>query len=224
MSELCPVLKQRFADSNGDPLNGGKLYSYAAGTTTPLATYTDQSGLTPNTNPIILDSSGYADVWIGNSSYKFILYDQNDVLQFSTDNVQSIAAQIAAITSTILSVNVSYTQLQTAALSKSVALFSLPAKSLLKNIIIKHSTAFTGGSISDVYAQIGISGSFDRFINGFDLLQVVGDQVFDNSSQAYIGSFINPTVIYLNAIATGANLSALVQGALTVWYQYETFT
>jgi hypothetical protein len=41
---LSPLLRQRFFDSNGNPLAGGKLYSYAAGTTTPQSTYTDQSG------------------------------------------------------------------------------------------------------------------------------------------------------------------------------------
>jgi hypothetical protein len=42
----------QFFDNNGVPLAGGLLYSYAAGTTTPLATYTTSSGVTPNTNPI----------------------------------------------------------------------------------------------------------------------------------------------------------------------------
>jgi hypothetical protein len=53
MALPAPVLKQRFFDSNGDPLVGGKLYSYIAGTATPAATYIDSSGSTPNTNPII---------------------------------------------------------------------------------------------------------------------------------------------------------------------------
>lgn len=86
--ELSQVLRQRFFDSNGDPLAGGKLYSYEAGTTTPLATYTDQSGSTANTNPIILDASGEADVWVDAAvAYKFVLHDSSDVEQWTTDNV-----------------------------------------------------------------------------------------------------------------------------------------
>lgn len=85
---LSPVLKQRFFDANGVPLVGGKLYSYVAGTTTPLATFTDATGLTPNTNPVILDSTGSADVWIDPTlAYKFILEDAASVLQFSVDLV-----------------------------------------------------------------------------------------------------------------------------------------
>ena len=52
-ANLSAVPKLQFFDNNGNPLVGGKLYTYAAGTTTPLATYTDASSGTPNTNPII---------------------------------------------------------------------------------------------------------------------------------------------------------------------------
>lgn len=91
MAVLAPVLKQRFFDSNGDPLVGGKLYTYAAGTTTNLATYTDQTGSSTNTNPIILDANGEADVWITEAGYKFALFDSSDVPQWTVDNVYSSA-------------------------------------------------------------------------------------------------------------------------------------
>jgi len=87
MAQLLPNVKQQFFDSNGDPLASGKLYSYAAGTTTPLATYTDKSEDTANTNPIILDSSGFASIWLGSSAYKLILKDSDDVQQWSVDDV-----------------------------------------------------------------------------------------------------------------------------------------
>ena len=63
MAALTPVPKIQFFDANGHPLAGGKLYSYAAGTTTPLVTYTDQAGTSANTNPVILDARGEASVW-----------------------------------------------------------------------------------------------------------------------------------------------------------------
>lgn len=48
----------QFLDDNGNPLSGGKIFTYAAGTTTPLATYTSRDGTTANANPIILDAAG----------------------------------------------------------------------------------------------------------------------------------------------------------------------
>lgn len=76
----------QFFDDNGDPLNGGKLYTYAAGTTTPKATYTDESGGTPNANPVVLDSAGRATVFLS-GSYKFRLETSSGALVEETDNV-----------------------------------------------------------------------------------------------------------------------------------------
>ena len=89
---LSPVLRQKFTDSNGNPLAGGKLYTYQSGTTTPQATYTDSSGATPNANPVILDSNGEASVWLDITlSYKFVLKDSSDVTQWTTDGVIGLA-------------------------------------------------------------------------------------------------------------------------------------
>lgn len=101
MANLAGVLKQRFFDLNGYPLTGGKLYSYEAGTSTPLATYTDISQSVENPNPVILDSAGYADVWLGGTNYKFMLYDQNDVFQFSVDDVSASGVEGSVGTETI---------------------------------------------------------------------------------------------------------------------------
>lgn len=86
---LAPVLRQRFFDANGDPLAGGLLYSYVAGTSVPAATYADYSGLTPNTNPIVLDANGEANIWLGSGYYKFILEDANNVVQWTADDISA---------------------------------------------------------------------------------------------------------------------------------------
>lgn len=85
----------QFVDSNGVPLAGGKLYTCAAGgsctlTTPPSvarATYTTSAANVQNTNPIILDSAGRAQVWIGANAYKLVLTDANGVQQWTQDNV-----------------------------------------------------------------------------------------------------------------------------------------
>ena len=77
-------------DQYGNPLAGGLLYSYQAGTTTPLATYTDSTAGTPNANPVVLDSAGRASVWISNSSaYKFVLKSAAGATIWTQDNVPS---------------------------------------------------------------------------------------------------------------------------------------
>ncbi len=74
-------------DAFGEPLSGGKVWTYAAGTTNPLASYTDESGSVPNANPVILDSAGRAQVWLtANVAYKLVLMDADDVVQETTDD------------------------------------------------------------------------------------------------------------------------------------------
>lgn len=84
--QLIPDIRARYFDSNGDPLAGGKLYTYVAGTTVPIASYSDNSG-TPNTNPVILDADGEADIYLADGSYKIVLTDANDVSQWTRDNI-----------------------------------------------------------------------------------------------------------------------------------------
>jgi hypothetical protein len=78
-------------DNNGDPLSGGKLYTYEAGTTTPLVAYTSSSGATPHTNPIILDSAGRVpggEIWLDYSKlYKIVVKTSADVLIGTYDNI-----------------------------------------------------------------------------------------------------------------------------------------
>ena len=88
---LSPAPKLQFFDANGNPLVGGKLYSYAAGTTTPLATYANYNGSISNTNPVILDSRGEANVWLSSSYYKLKLVDSSDVEIWTVDNIGGFA-------------------------------------------------------------------------------------------------------------------------------------
>lgn len=86
-ASLTPSPKMQFFDANGDPLVGGKLYTYAAGTTTPLATYTDSTGGTPNANPVVMNARGEASVWLGTSAYYFELKDSAGSLIWTADNI-----------------------------------------------------------------------------------------------------------------------------------------
>ena len=96
-TSLSPTPKLQFFDLNGAPLSGGLLYTYAAGTTTPLASYTDSTGLIANTNPIVLDSRGEANVWLGAAIYKFALYTSVGVLIWTVDNINGSTFGVDAV-------------------------------------------------------------------------------------------------------------------------------
>ena len=85
----------QFFTNTGAVLTGGKLFTYAAGTTTPQATYTSSSGNTNHTNPIILDAAGRVpggEIWLSALRYKFLLKDSNDVLIATYDNISGVGA------------------------------------------------------------------------------------------------------------------------------------
>ena len=86
----------QFFDNNGVILSGGKIYTYAAGTTTPQITYTSSSGTTPHANPIILDSAGRVpggEIWLTDTLvYKFVVETSTAVLLGTYDNISGINA------------------------------------------------------------------------------------------------------------------------------------
>lgn len=85
---------QQFFDDSGAPLSGGKLFSYAAGTTTPQTTYTSVLGTAPHANPIILDAGGRVpggEIWVdGALAYKFVLKTASDTLIGTYDNITGV--------------------------------------------------------------------------------------------------------------------------------------
>lgn len=88
---LVDVARQ-FFDDNGDPLSGGKLYTYSAGTTTNKTTYQDDAGSSSHANPIILDSAGRipAEVWGTTGAYKLKLDNSLDSTIWTVDDLVGI--------------------------------------------------------------------------------------------------------------------------------------
>jgi hypothetical protein len=85
----------QFFNNDGTVLSGGKIYTYAAGTSTPKATYTTSAGNIAHANPIVLDSSGRVpggEIWLVETSYKFVVYTSASTLIATYDNISGINA------------------------------------------------------------------------------------------------------------------------------------
>ena len=84
----------QFFDNSGVPLAGGLIYTYLAGTTTPLVSYTSSTGLTAHPNPIVLDSAGRInEVWVAEgTNCKFVLQTSTNVLIGTYDSLFPIAS------------------------------------------------------------------------------------------------------------------------------------
>jgi len=102
---LSPVGNgQQFFDNNGLPLAGGLIYTYQAGSSTLLTTYTTVNGTIANTNPIVLDASGRTpnEIWMQTGySYKFIIKTAGTVTLQTLDNLYPILQNAPASAPTL---------------------------------------------------------------------------------------------------------------------------
>jgi hypothetical protein len=90
---LSPIGNDQQTDANGNPLVGGKIYTYVAGSSTPAATYTDSVSGTQQANPIILNSLGLpaSPIWMtGGVLVKFVIQDAVGVTIRTVDNVSGV--------------------------------------------------------------------------------------------------------------------------------------
>jgi len=105
MAVVSPTAKAQFIDAAGAPLAGGFLYTYEAGTTTPQATYTDSTAATANSNPIVLDSRGEANIWLSSANYKFRLTDANGTEIWTVDNIAAPSTALSPVFSSNVTIS-----------------------------------------------------------------------------------------------------------------------
>lgn len=168
----------QFFTDNGDPLTGGLLYVYTAGTATPATTWTTNSGAVANTNPIVLDAAGRTpnEIWLNSgATYKFILKTSTGVLVGTYDNVPAIddptvfnnlitvtgtntliGTSVPAYTSYVAGMTLSFIPVATNTGAVTIDVDGLGAK----NLFVGSSTAMVGGAlVAGRIAQIEYDGT-----------------------------------------------------------------
>jgi hypothetical protein len=87
---ILPMVRQQFFDANGNPLASGKVFTYAAGTSTLKSSYTTSMGDVANSNPVILGADGTPNssgqIWLS-GNYKIVIKDSLDNILTTMDNV-----------------------------------------------------------------------------------------------------------------------------------------
>lgn len=98
---LAPELFQQFFDNNGNPLANGQVFTYAAGTSTKIASYADSSGTVQNQNPVLLDAAGRCDAWFDiTTPYKVVIAAANDTdpPAFPLRTIDNVSAPLTWLT------------------------------------------------------------------------------------------------------------------------------
>jgi hypothetical protein len=210
---LSPVggVAAQFFTSTGAVLTGGKLYTYAAGTTTPATAYTSSNGATAWTNPIVLNAagrvSGGGEIWITDGIlYKFVLTDANDVLIATYDNISGINSNFISFTN--------QQQIVTATAGQTVFNLSIsyaPGTNSL-SVFVDGVNQYGPGA---QYAYTETDSDTVTFVSGLH----VGAQVKFTTSQQQGAGAVNASQVTYNPAGTGAvatNVQAKLRQTVSV--------
>jgi len=134
------------------------------------------------------------------------------------NTIRTAGLNLEAGSGTWTKFTVAFGALTDAGTTVNIQLVSLLAKQMIDRIVVKHSTAFSGGSVSALTLSVGIAGDLTRFTTPFDVFQAVGNTVFQATGvEAEPEDFGSATSIRLSAIATGDNLDQLAAGSVDIW-------
>ena len=87
MAGQLPSIISQFFDDYGKPLAGGRVYTYESDTTQPKKTYADRDGKAPHSNPIALDASGCAQIFLGEGLYRIRVVDCDETLIYDVSGI-----------------------------------------------------------------------------------------------------------------------------------------
>ncbi len=200
-----PFLKFRGFDNNGNPLSGGLLFTYAAGTTNKLATFTDSTGVTPNTNPVILDARGECDLFLTTGSlYKFVLSPSTDTDPptnpfWTEDNISGLLSSVSSV---------SVIQTGTGAVSRSLQSKINDLFSTVDYDTLSHAKTAAGNS--PVYDPVGIiykdpSNNVDNVYGNADGAGRSALLIKTTDAGAHVGKEAYPLFIESRPLGTGNN-------------------
>ncbi len=223
-ANIAPFLRQRYFNTNGAPLVGGKLYSYAANTTTPQATYniSTVNVLYQNANPVVLDANGEAAVFLDSSlSYKFVLKDSLDNVQWTVDNLAGTLTSDAVATASIQA---------SAVTTAKIADDAVTADKLRDDASVDANRAVTTDHIRDYAITLPKLSSPDPRTNGFRLTLTTAVPVtttdVTSATSIYCTPFKGNQIALYNGtrwiIRTSVEFS-LALGTLTSGKPYDVF-
>lgn len=176
MMIVSPTPVFRWTDNNGNPAVGWQVETYIAGSSTPVDTYTDATGTAENTNPIILDARGEANIWLDPAiSYKYVIKDSLGVVQDTIDQIQAGSGGSGGLTRVYYndSSSIAFSGLGTLAtpLSSSIKLSTQPNNALQVRADGLYAMAIGGGGsvawgsiTGNILAQTDLINKFGEYL------------------------------------------------------------
>jgi hypothetical protein len=152
-----PWLKPTWTNNSGQPCSGCLLNTYIAGTTTPQGTFSDALGLFPNSDPVVLDATGRAFVFLSANSYKFVMTTSGGIVLWTVDNITASNLSLLASNNTWLGTNTFQAQ----------TTFNGPVRFNVGFTSLGPNTLGGGGSMSGTFSGSPIFSGTPNFSAGF---------------------------------------------------------
>ena len=195
MAQVIPYRSPRvtFQDSVGNPLSGGCIFTYQGGTTTPQATYTDFTGGTPNANPVVLDVTGSAVMWLGVNTYKFKAYSAGGVncssgsLQWTVDQVPGDAFLNGTISGALITSSTIQNGTQSGTTISGVTIGTSAINSTTIGQTIPAAGAFTSLAQAAQIVNFSVSPTFNASNYGVFFIQLSGNVTSSTLAGGQIG-------------------------------------
>lgn len=143
------------------------------------------------------------------------IQSQIETNQSNISDLQSAAVQWTKYTK-------SYTDFSTAATSNEISLATLAAATVVHGVMIKHSTAFSGGSITSFEVSVGPSGDATKYVDSFDVDQTVASSAFLSAQMQEIEDFAATSVLAVQAVSVGDDLDQASAGSVDIWVLSST--
>lgn len=105
------------------------------------------------------------------------IYDEDEIQKAFNESTAAITESLVSDVTTLqeinspkwITVSKTYEDFADAATTNTVDIYTLAAKSVLHMIIAIKGEEFTGGNISAYTLDLGIAGTVDKYLNGYDL-------------------------------------------------------
>ena len=110
-----------------------------------------------------------------------------------------------------------FASFSTAAATNTISLASLPAKTVLHGVAIKHDVAFTGGGLTSYRLSVGRAAVLDRHASAHSVFGAPGNSTAEMSLNFACDDFVDPILFNVTAVCTGGLLNAATAGTVTIW-------
>jgi len=193
MAKLMPPLVTHFDDDNGNPLVGGKVFFYEAGTSTPKNTFTDANSGIPNPNPVVLNARGDASIWLtAGEPYKAIIKRADDSVVRTVDFITRDAADDATYVALEAAEAARDVAIEQAGIATAQAVIATEQRVLSEAGRVGSETARTGSEAARDAALLSrgvFASTADALSKGVNQLSITGNGSGGTNGAGFKGTF-----------------------------------